>query len=108
MLLRNMPRELPIYVSVGDAAYPPLLREMFPGYDLRFLYCIPEYPANQTAYETLFGYNLSVGISDHSPDLRLFGEYSPLYYEKHYRLSDSTGLDAGPFAATPDELGSIL
>jgi len=108
MLLRNMPRDTPVYVSIGDVAYAPLLREMFPGYELRFLYCIPEYPANQTAYETLFGYNLSVGISDHSPDLRLFGEYQPLYYERHMKLADSTGLDAGPHASTPEELGAIL
>ncbi len=107
-LVRNMPRETPIYISVEDPNYGNLLRQMHPGFDLRFLHCVPEYPASRTKYETMFGYQLSVGISDHTTDLQLFKEYQPMWFEKHYRLEDSTGLDAGAFAATPRELAEIL
>ena len=107
-MLKDMPRELPIYVSIADAGFAPLLKEMFPGHTMRMLYCVPDYPAIQTKYETLFGYNLSVGISDHSPDLRLFKEYQPLWYERHYKLQDSDGLDAGQHASTPEQLAEIL
>ena len=108
-LLEDIPRDVQVYLSLPNAAWRDCLTEMYPRAEpVRWLYCIPEYPANQTAYETLFGGNLHYGISDHSPDLRLFKEYQPLYYERHMKLADSTGLDAGPHASTPEQLKEIL
>ena len=72
------------------------------------LHCIPEYPANPTLYETGFGHNLSYSISDHTDDFYLFKKYQPLFYEKHYKLENSTGLDSGSFAKTPEEFKEIL
>ncbi len=76
--------------------------------DISYLMCVPEYPANQTRYKTMFWGNLSVGISDHSPDLALFKRYQPWVYERHFKLEDSTGLDAGEFASTAKDLREIL
>jgi len=47
-------------------------------------------------------------ISDHTIGLELWHRNKPLIWEKHYKLPDSTGLDAGPFAITPDELKEVL
>jgi hypothetical protein len=107
-LLDKIPPGINIFVSIPRAGWRDYLAEMYPQHDLHWLYCIPEYPANQNAYESLFGGNLSYGISDHSSDLRLFKEYEPRYYERHFKLPDSTGLDAGPFASTPEQLKAIL
>jgi hypothetical protein len=38
----------------------------------------------------------------------LFRKFEPEIIEMHYKLPDSTGLDAGPFARTPEQLAEIL
>ncbi len=109
-LIDKMPHEIPIYVSVEGGLWSEYIKRWYPErLDwLKFLYCVPEYPAKQETYERLFGDLLHYGISDHSPDLRLYKDYTPRIYERHYKLADSTGLDAGPHASTPAQLKEIL
>lgn len=108
-LLEKIPRDVPVYLSLPNAAWRDCLTEMYPRAEpVRWLYCVPEYPASSTKYETLFGNNLCHGISDHTTDFRLFKEYEPMFFEKHFKLPDSTGLDSGDFAATPGQLREIL
>jgi hypothetical protein len=78
------------------------------GHRARLMYCVPEYPATSSKYESLFGENLHVGISDHTPDFRLFRRYRPMTYEAHFKMPDSTGADSGPWARTPEQWAEIL
>lgn len=96
-----------LIVSVPSPVKMDELREEYKT-DMSFLMCVPEYPATTAKYESLFGGNLSIGISDHSPDLHLFKKWQPWYYERHFKLEDSTGLDAGKFASTAKQLKEIL
>lgn len=71
--------------------------------------CVSDYPANIKQYKSAFSRKmLSAGISDHTTDWTLYNEYKPEIYEVHFRLEDSSGLDAGPFARTPSQLKEIL
>ena len=54
------------------------------------------------------GWNYHGPISDHTTDFQLYNKYKPKIYECHYKLEDSTGLDAGEFARTPEQLAEIL
>lgn len=90
----------PIMVSVPDAR--PVPEGMHP------LYCVREYPAEAAEYERRYGRNLTLGISDHTDNFGLFHKYQPRYFECHYRLPDSIGLDSGPWARTPSMLREIL
>ena len=73
------------------------------------LFCVSKYPAELRDYEDSFDpQELMKGISDHTINWSLYRKYSPLNYECHYKLENSTGLDAGPFARTPKMLGEIL
>lgn len=78
------------------------------GYD-GFLFCVSEYPATIEQYEQGKDaeYYLKNGISDHTTDWKLFRAYEPEIYECHFKLPDSTGADAGPFARTPAQLQEI-
>jgi len=73
-----------------------------------YLCCVPEYPARIEKYESLFGGNLSVGISDHTHNFYLYHKYEPLFYETHFKLEDSIGADNGPWAKTPTMFKEIL
>ena len=64
---------------------------------------IPEYPAKVDQYTTYTKW-----VSDHTEGLALFKLHEPSLWEKHYKLKDSTGLDAGTWAITPEELREIL
>jgi sialic acid synthase SpsE len=100
-LIGEIPRKYKVYVSVGDSGvYWQLLDD---GPDPTPLFCVSEYPAPIEKYPSNVKY-----ISDHTVGLDLWYRNEPEIWEKHYRLSDSTGLDAGPFAITPDELKEIL
>jgi sialic acid synthase SpsE len=100
-LIGEVPRKIPVYVSVGD--YNPELEEF------ECLYCISEYPATIEKYETQFhDHTLRRAVSDHTIGLELFNKYHPAIWEKHYKLEDSTGLDAGDFAITPAMLRGVL
>lgn len=67
------------------------------------LFCVSEYPARIGKYPYGVAY-----ISDHTSGLCLWYRNKPSIWEKHYKMSDSTGLDAGCFAITPEELKEIL
>jgi sialic acid synthase SpsE len=69
--------------------------------------CVSEYPAEIDAYGNQQP-ALRWGISDHTIGLDLWRKYRPAFYEKHFALEDSTGPDAGPWAATPDELREVF
>ncbi len=71
--------------------------------------CVSKYPAKFEEYKETFNPNeLRKGISDHTIDWRLYRKYEPEFYEVHYKLEDSQGLDAGSFARTPNQIKEIL
>jgi hypothetical protein len=98
-LIGEIPRKYRVYKSV----------EYIPTFDcqlekgIKKLWCVSEYPAPIDKYP-----DWCKLISDHTIGLDLWYRNRPLIWEKHYKLSSSTGLDAGPFAITPDELKEIL
>jgi len=109
-LLDKIPRNKTVFVSVGPGFDKETMQKLYPN--VKFLHCISEYPADPTTYETGFGHALSYSISDHTAykgnDFYLYAKYAPYYWETHYKLEDSTGLDSGPWAKLPSELKHIL
>jgi sialic acid synthase SpsE len=104
-LIDLIPKEIPVYTSYGRKA--DLIEHL--GDSNIPLACVSEYPVNIEKYEQEFGSMLlRKAVSDHTPGLELYKKYQPDIWEKHYKLSDSVGLDAGPFAITPEELEEIL
>ena len=105
-LAGEVPRKVPVYVSTGGAEYPDMADVL--------LYCVSKYPAELKDYKNKMLlnevqiYQDFIGISDHTIDFQLYHKYKPSIYECHYKLSDSTGLDAGSFARTPEQLKEIL
>lgn len=74
-----------------------------------YIVCISKYPASVSDYETNACKEwIEGGISDHTTHFELYHKYKPYIYECHYKLDDSTGLDAGDFARTPEQLKEIL
>ena len=105
-LIGEVPRRVPIYVSVGDGTEG---RRM--DYEVnRILHCVSKYPSTIEDYETaFFSGEVKFAISDHSIGLDLFKKYQPQIWEKHYVLEhDENNLDGGLFATTPTELEAIL
>ena len=101
-LIGEIPRKVPVYVSHSNNK---------PKYssDCIYMACIGSYPASIDDYEKVHkGKNLSFAISDHTTNWDLFNTYKPEILEVHYKLEDSTGLDAGEFARTPSQLAEIL
>ena len=105
-LAGEVPRKVPVFVSAGGAEYPDIADVL--------LYCVSKYPAELKDYKNkmllndVVKYENYVGISDHTTDFTLYHKYKPSIYECHYKLNDSTGLDAGLFARTPEQLSEIL
>lgn len=97
-----------IIVSIELAGMERILNREYKGKDIKYLCCIPKYPANYFDYKLIFCDKLWNGISDHTTSLELFKEYESEIYEKHYKLNNSTGKDAGLWAATPEQLKEIL
>jgi sialic acid synthase SpsE len=95
-LIGEIPRKYQVYKSVRTA------KEFFNN-DTVTLWCVSEYPANINDYPPIVRH-----ISDHTVGLKLYHRNNPIIWEKHYKLEDSTGLDAGDFAITPQELKEIL
>ena len=116
-LAEEVPRKIPVYISYSDLS---LIDWNFYRYNNFPLLCISEYPATIDQYiktfdggadgdfnmRYLMGYGC--GISDHTTDFELWNKYQPKIYECHYKLADSTGLDAGDFARTPEQLKEVL
>jgi sialic acid synthase SpsE len=73
-----------------------------------YLLCIPEYPAPISEYERRAMKGGWDGISDHTVGLELWNRLRPDKFEKHLKLPDSTGPDAGEWAITPTELEAVL
>lgn len=75
------------------------------------LRCISKYPATIKDYEEKFQSNYNADalryVSDHTTDWQLYLKYRPKIYECHYKLKDSTGLDAGEFARIPEQIKEI-
>ena len=94
-LIGEIPRKVPVYVSGSDKGNVNMC-------------CVSKYPAMMLEYLPFGGKKLSMAISDHTPDWQLYNEYLPSIYECHYKLEDSTGLDAGVFARTPKQMAQIL
>lgn len=110
-LADEVPRRVPVWVSWDcrgdDRAYSEALDV---GADL-FLACVPKYPAAVSD----FGLGKWRAVSDHTVGWDLYQhmqEYQPEIdieaWEKHFRLPDTTGPDAGPWAVTPDQLAEII
>lgn len=73
------------------------------------LFCVSKYPATYEDYNKQIPPSCRLNlISDHTTDWRIYNENKPDIYECHYKLEDSTGLDAGDFARTPSDLREIL
>jgi hypothetical protein len=98
-LIGEVPRKYRVYKSVDHI---PVVDWQFDE-SIRKLWCISEYPAPISKYP-----DWCPCISDHTVGLDLWYRNKPEIWEKHYKLSDSMGLDAGPFAITPQELKEIL
>jgi hypothetical protein len=104
-LAGEVPRKIPVYLSCDAHQFSCFA---WVNGDIP-LACISEYPATMKQYENEFGAMLHWGrISDHTTDFTLYHKYKPETYECHYKLEDSTGLDAGDFARTPEQLAEIL
>lgn len=105
-LIGDVPRKIPVYAS---------FMTIFDYNELEYcktelkMACIPNYPSSIGEYEALFmEHELKEAISDHTEGTELFEKYKPRIFECHFKLESSTGLDAGPFAKTPDQIKKIL
>lgn len=101
-LVSYIPEEVPLYISKTQDLFLPERKE-----NKEELWCISQYPARLTQYLQL-PIVKGCNISDHTEDFRLFFKFEPKIIEWHYKLKDSTGLDAGEFAKTPEQLKEIL
>jgi sialic acid synthase SpsE len=105
-LIGLIPRRFPVYVSVGSWTERASLHQYS---DVTAMFCVSKYPANIEEYEKTFSaFALRSNVSDHTIGLELFNKYKPDIWECHYKLDDSTGLDAGAFSKTPRELAEVL
>ena len=113
-LIGEIPRKIPVYISYGKRK--DILQNEYHDASIIKMLCVSSYPANLEDYETAFGIQSgawvmldpSTGISDHTTNFGLWYRYQPEIIEMHYGLSDSTGLDAGPFMRTPAMLSEVL
>ena len=109
-LIKYIPKDIPVLVSVDDVEKRDELIKKYPGHELNFLYCVPEYPAYPVRYMALFYANLSLGISDHCVTLGLYKKYQPYFYERHFVLEHKDTEDefGDDFCSTAKELELIL
>ncbi|MFA5130462.1 MAG: N-acetylneuraminate synthase family protein [Patescibacteria group bacterium] len=104
-LIGLIPRQIPAIISVG----PGTMTNMPYRENVKELFCVSKYPASIEDYEPyMHRINGLSGISDHTTDFELWNIYKPEIIEWHYKLSHQTGLDAGPFARTPEQLIEII
>ena len=104
-LIGHIPRGVGVVVSTP---YYPYHEDLVYKEGVTKMVCVPSYPARLSDYPHHDGLFECLHISDHTVGLDLWHTFKPLMWEKHLRLSDSTGPDAGPFAVTPEELEDIL
>lgn len=107
-LVGEIPRKIPLFISYGNVVE----LEIAKNYNAKKLLCVSKYPATLENYEKAFNLEYYMlcgyGISDHTTNFDLFNKYKPETLEIHYKLENSTGLDAGEFAKTPKQLSEIL
>ena len=108
-LIRLVPRKIPVFLSWSSITkLQSVLNYMNPETD-KLLACVSEYPATFEKYNEDFrNHDLTNGVSDHTEDWTMYNKLEPWVYECHYKLEDSTGVDAGSFARTPKQLKEIL
>jgi sialic acid synthase SpsE len=101
-LIKYIPDTMMLYISSN---VPLILDRRKKAYHQ--MWCISEYPANEKDYLKM---KLKPGcvISDHTTTFNLFKKLVPSVVEWHYKLEDSTGLDAGVIARTPEQLKEVL
>ena len=109
-LIEEVPRKIPIYISVDNVLDR---HELFMiTENVKILACVSKYPATEEDYKDHFGNYLNNiwfdGVSDHTTNWNIYKKYQPEILEVHYKLPDSTGLDAGDFARTPQQLAEVL
>ena len=104
-LMKEVPKNLWVYksISMGFGCKVDKMKRVY-------LNCVPCYPAASKDYMDMLPLSkyLKYYISDHTDSWKVFKWFRPDIYECHYKLSDSTGLDAGVFARTPEQLKVIL
>ena len=107
-LVGEIPRKIPVVISYGDVEELKVAQND----NIVRLLCVSEYPATLEKYEEAFDLEYYIkcgyGISDHTTNFDLFNKYEPEIIEWHYKLEDSTGLDAGEFAKTQKQLKEVL
>lgn len=106
--------KIPVYISHNYKSFSNLFdKYLNPPLAMRRteniipFFCVSKYPANLLDYEILNLFK-ECNISDHTTNFALFNKYKPKIVEWHYKLNDSTGLDSGDFARTPEQLKEIL
>jgi len=99
-LIGEVPRKIPVIVSKQSVC-----NTHGTTYSMC---CISKYPCTKEDYQSHFSYlHLGNGISDHTANWDLFKQFKPEVYECHFKLSGSSGLDAGDFARTPEQIKEI-
>lgn len=101
-LIDMIPNSIPVYISKSKDLFLPGIKN-----ELTELWCVSQYPAKLEDYKKL-GLKPGCNVSDHTSDFILFHEFKPAVIEWHFKLDYSTGLDAGTFARTPEQLKEIL
>jgi len=103
-LAGEIKRKTPVYVSIKS----PVMSDRPKLCDV-VMACVSQYPATIEQYKDSFGGAIWwPNISDHTENWDLYNLAKPSVYECHYKLNDSTGLDAGSFSRTPEQLKEIL
>ena len=104
-IIDYIPKEMPVVISHNGV---DVVMETF-FHKINFLSCVSKYPSDIEQYEKIFSQDdLHHGISDHTCNSELYQKYNPNFYECHFKLPSSTGLDAGPFARTPQKIMEML
>ena len=102
-LAGEVPRKVPIHISCGsdwDIQDVPSTT-----FDAVWFDCVRKYPAESQDYD----WSDLVWVSDHTIGWGLLGKAQhPQVWEKHLKLPDTTGPDAGPWAVTPQEWEGII
>ena len=105
-LIDDIPFNMPIFRSISRVD-----EDLYDGYTKKRLIvdlmCVSKYPAEPSDYETNFNLDELKFLSDHTKGTEFAEKVKPIYIEKHFKLDDSVGLDAGDFAATIEELQVI-
>lgn len=114
-LIDFIPENVPVYISKSDNLSISYKNKVIAGLGcvstprdtMEQFWCISKYPAQVSDYEKL-PIKKHDNISDHTDNFKLFKKYEPKIIEWHYKLNDSTGLDSGQFARTPEQLKEVL